>query len=1133
MTDSFLIEQLSSELETLPLRDRVDELTRTLDHLKSAHSTMQSQVRRKLEQLASETSSSSRNLAGALEQSAVGLRDCESSIRSFGHQHSLNARNMSLPSLAVSYSQEDWAFMLDDADRYAVTVVFMIGLAICLFVIDEFRGTRPKASAAFMPVFYPDESIPWAKLNDYEYFSGLFGLGIRKWGLWKWATKVVRRSATKSTKKSEGEEDEHSYRDMDLPWTTVVHAYIGYMVLFIKGILRECLWTVTFNKNKNASENWCPQWWKEFYTQHMYRRIEDCWNRPICSAPGSTIDILVRSRHDHMAKRFGKFQPTGEVQKGCINLASYNYLGFGGTDEYCTPLAIKALDQYGLAVCASRPEYGGTNRLHNEFEAKVAAFLGKEDALVMGMGFATNSTFLGALAMTECGSLAKRTLFVSDQLNHKSIVEGVKQSSAKVIGFKHNNMHDLEKILDRETRSGKWAKIVILVEGIYSMEGEFCRLRESVSLKNKYKCYLWLDEAHSIGAVGPTGRGVSELFDVDTSEIDIMMGTFTKSFGSNGGYIASTNECIQHLRRCSLGWLHGAAMPPMVTAQAMAALDLLSTERGKAKLRAVRVNANYLREGLMKLNLRVIGDIDSPVICVMLVHPEKIAQFSRECLERNIAAVVVGYPATPVILSRARFCVSASHTKEQLDATLEAVKEVSKIVDIEYGNNTNESAARAYRTYLSEAPIITNPLPGLETYWNPEPLVPNYTDTERESLSSKSTSATSSPRDGRSSESEDERRDSLVDFATIDPLSLQHKPDEKLMEVARSVVRAKGVGACGPRGFYGTTVEHLDLEKAISEFLGTEAAIVYSHHTVSDSSVIQAFITKNDFAIVHKDANAHMCTGLNLSRVKNITWWSGDIDELAKLVEAQSKDVKLAARAGRLWILMDSNYGVDLSQVVEIKEEFGAYLLLDDTYGIGAVGENGRGYCEYYGVPCSSVDLLIGSLEHAFGSQGGFCAGQQTTIDHQTLYGSGYCFSASSPPASCKFAAETMRHLQESERLGRLQANVEQLHQCLIDAGAKVITDSQCFAQIVEVPDAQSIADSLRLDGFAVQPLFVSPLEKGGLAAAERRNTLLRICVRADHSAAQIAELGAFVGELNLSASSACHSTGSSDSYTL
>ncbi|EER03642.1 serine palmitoyltransferase, putative [Perkinsus marinus ATCC 50983] len=998
--------------------------------------------------------------------------------------------------------------MLDDAARYAVAVVLMIGLALCLFVIDEFRGTRPEASTAFMPVFSPVESNPWAKLNDYEYFSGLFGLG--KWGLWKWPTKMVRRSTARLAKRLRKETNDHSYRETGLPWAPVVHAYISCMVLFMKGILRECLWTVTVNKKKNANEKWCPQWWKEFYTQHMYRRIEDCWNRPICSAPGSTIDVLVRARHYHIAKRFGKFQPTGEVQKGCINLASFNYLGFGGTDEYCTPLAIKALDQFGLAVCASRPEYGGTNRLHTEFESKVAAFLGKEAALVTGMGFATNSTFLGALAMTEGGPGAKKTLFVSDQLNHKSIVEGVKQSNAKVIVFKHNNMHDLEKILDRETRSGKWAKIVILVEGIFSMEGEFCRLRETVSLKNKYKCYLWLDEAHSIGAVGPTGRGISELFDVDTSEIDIMMGTFSKSFGSNGGYIASTSQCIQHLRRCSLGWIHGAAMPPMVTAQAMAVLDLLSTERGKTRLRALRENANYLRKGLMELNLRVIGDTDSPVICFLLVHPEKIAQFSRECLKRNIATVVVGYPATPVTLARARFCVSASHTKEQLDTTLEVMKEVSRIVGIEYGNNTDEVASRAYRKYLSEAAIVSDPLPGLATYWRPEPLVPSWVDAEEgENMSSKSISTTdSTSRDGCSSHSEDEHGDSLVDFATIDPLSLQHKPDDSLMEIARAVVREKGFGTCGPRGFYGTTVEHLDLEKAISELLGTEASIVYSHHTVSDSSVIQAFLTNNDFAIVHKDANVHMCTGLNLSRVKNITWWSGDIDQLASLVEAQSKDVKIAARAGRLWILMDSNYGVDLSQVVEIKDEFGAYLLLDDTYGIGTVGENGRGYCEYYGVPCSSVDLLVGSLEHAFGSQGGFCAGQQTSIDHQTLHGSGYCFSSSSPPASCKFAAETMRRLQGNERLRSLQANVEQLHQRLVDAGVKVLTDSQCFKQIIEVGDAQSVAQFLRREGFAVQPVLVSPLENAGFTASERKNTMLRICVRADHTSAQIAQLG-------------------------
>mmetsp|Transcript_17008 Transcript_17008/g.16865 ORF Transcript_17008/g.16865 Transcript_17008/m.16865 type:complete len:128 (+) Transcript_17008:3-386(+) len=127
-----------------------------------------------------------------------------------------------------------------------------------------------------------------------------------------------------------------------------------------------------------------------------------------------------------------------------------------------------------------------------------------------------------------------------------------------------------------------------------------------------------------------------------------------------------------------------------------------------------------------------------------------------------------------------------------------------------------------------------------------------------------------------------------------------------------------------------------------------------------------------------------------------------------------------------------------------------------------------------------------------------------------------------------------MRRLQGYERLHALQANVEQLHQCLVDHGVKALTDSQCFAQIIEVSDAQSIANSLKMDGFAVQPVLVSPLEKFGLAAAERKNTLLRICVRADHTATQIAELGACLGELNLSpTASVRHSNGSSNSCTL
>ena len=163
-------------------------------------------------------------------------------------------------------------------------------------------------------------------------------------------------------------------------------------------------------------------------------------------------------------------------------------------------------------------------------------------------------------------------LIISDQLNHTSIVEGVRGSGAKVQPFAHNNMRHLEAILRRATERGQpggapWRKIFIAVEGIYSMEGEFCRLREVIALKKRFNAYLYLDEAHSIGAVGPAGKGVCDAFDIPTSEVDIMMGTFTKSFGSVGGYIAGEPGLIASIRRHASSSLYSPAMSPPAVQQ--------------------------------------------------------------------------------------------------------------------------------------------------------------------------------------------------------------------------------------------------------------------------------------------------------------------------------------------------------------------------------------------------------------------------------------------------------------------------------------------------------------------------------------------------------------------------------------
>jgi serine palmitoyltransferase len=283
------------------------------------------------------------------------------------------------------------------------------------------------------------------------------------------------------------------------------------------------------------------------------------------------------------------------------------------------------------------------------------------------MGYATNSTVIPAL-------IGRGGLIISDSLNHASVIAGCKSSGAKVRVFKHNDVEHLEQVLREAIVQGQprthrpWTKILIVVEGIYSMEGEICRIPEIIEVKKKYKAYLYVDEAHSIGSIGHTGRGVCEYFGVPTSDVDILMGTFTKSFGSVGGYIASSKELIAYLRLTAYGAIYETSMSPACCQQIMSALALITgqdgTDEGKKRLWQLRENTIYFRKRLAALGFPIFGNPDSPVVPMALYHAAKMPAFSRECLERNIAIVVVGYPATPLLLPRVRFCLSSAHTRE-------------------------------------------------------------------------------------------------------------------------------------------------------------------------------------------------------------------------------------------------------------------------------------------------------------------------------------------------------------------------------------------------------------------------------------------------------------------------------------
>lgn len=426
-----------------------------------------------------------------------------------------------------------------------------------------------------------------------------------------------------------------------------------------------------------------------FYSRYVYRRIRDCWNYPICSVPGSEVVLKDRVTNDCG----WTFEFTG-TQTKCLNLASYNYLGFAESSGPCAEAAIASIYQYGISSGSSRCQYG-TQVIHDELEELLAEYLGVEDAITFGMGFATNALNIPTLIEPGC-------LVISDEKNHASLIWGIKIPGATVKVFKHNDMTNLEQILKEAVCFGQspkgafkpWKKILIIVEGVYSMEGTIVKLPEVIALKKKYKAYLYLDEAHSIGAMGKHGRGVIDYFGCDPNDVDILMGTFTKSFGSAGGYIAGSKELITYLREFSLASCHAWAMAPPLAAQIIAVLNILmekdGTKEGQRRIEALARNTRYFRMRLNQIGVIIHGNEDSPVVPILVYLYSKIAGMVRSLIKEKIATVGVGYPATPLYEGRIRICLSAGHTKEQLDYALEVIEKVADEIGLKYSRKPKD-----------------------------------------------------------------------------------------------------------------------------------------------------------------------------------------------------------------------------------------------------------------------------------------------------------------------------------------------------------------------------------------------------------------------------------------------------------
>lgn len=475
-------------------------------------------------------------------------------------------------------------------------------------------------------------------------------------------------------------------------------AQVSFALLMLLGFLSQLFFPPKCSKEKNR-KGYPPLFDKFalFYSRYVYRRIRDCWNYPICSVPAKEVVLKERYTPDNG----WTFHFTGNEIK-CLNLASYNYLGFAEAQGPCAEFAIESIYKYGVSTGSTRQKYG-TCDLHNDLEKLLSEFLCTEDAITFGMGYATNALNLPTLLGAGC-------LVISDERNHASIIVGIRCPDVTIKIFKHNNVQHLEEILQESIINGQpncpkgeykpWRKIFIVVEGVYSMEGSVVRLPEIIALKKKYKAYLYLDEAHSIGAMGKNGRGVIDYYDCDPKDVDIQMGTFTKSFGSAGGYIAGSKDLIGFLRENSYASKHAWAMPPPVAAQIIAVLKILmgkdGTDEGRKRIETLSRNTRYFRMRLQQIGVIVHGSEDSPVVPILVYFYSKIVTMVRSLIKYNIATVGVGYPATPLYQGRIRICLSAAHTKEQLDYALDVIEKVADEMGLKYSRKNPNLQAIDY-----------------------------------------------------------------------------------------------------------------------------------------------------------------------------------------------------------------------------------------------------------------------------------------------------------------------------------------------------------------------------------------------------------------------------------------------------
>jgi 8-amino-7-oxononanoate synthase len=380
------------------------------------------------------------------------------------------------------------------------------------------------------------------------------------------------------------------------------------------------------------------EWWREARPNGYY-----LYSEALQSAPATRVQV-----------RNGK---TGRVQE-LINLASYNYLGISYRPEV-KQAAIEATNLYGLGASGS-PILSGTLEVHRQLAREMAEFKDKEAAILFPTGYSANVGFIAAL-------MRSGDYIILDQYSHASIVDGAILAKSNTLWFRHNNPLDLERKLNK----AKGKKLVV-VEGVYSMDGDVCVLPEIVEVAKRHGARILIDEAHSTFLFGPNGRGVAEHFGLD-NEVDFHLGTFSKSLGGQGGFVCGSRDLIDYVNAFGRSRFFSCNLAPPVAAGLLAGLRIAVAEPElRTKLWS---NVAYLRRRFAEEGVD-IGKSTSQVMPVMVNNDARVFAVAEKIQDRGLFLQPVTYPAVPKHKSRLRVSVSAAHTEEDLETAVHVIASV-------------------------------------------------------------------------------------------------------------------------------------------------------------------------------------------------------------------------------------------------------------------------------------------------------------------------------------------------------------------------------------------------------------------------------------------------------------------------